>query len=57
MGATVTELSSIRRSVPGNPNPGFKHMFERLFMHWYRRQMARWRLLDRVRGGSGSAAQ
>lgn len=30
-------------------------MFEKLFMHWYRRQMACWRLLDRVRSGRGIA--
>lgn len=27
-------------------------MLERLFMHWYRRQMACWRLLHGVRAGS-----
>lgn len=27
-------------------------MLEQLFMNWYRRQMARWQLLEQVRAGS-----
>jgi len=54
-GQVVTELSSTRRSLPNNSGNGLKQMFERLFMHWYRRQMACWQLLDRVRSGHGLA--
>jgi len=57
MGSTVTELSSTGRSVRGNTNTGLKPMFERLFMHWYRRQIACWRLLERVRAGRCTASQ